>query len=197
MEEKKESQVTACASFDATQIETQVVSALADRFLRGFEQTHDPDFDEDEDERPSYMRTHPSKSLAVSLREQVRKSIADEVSAAITNEVRAELRAQVKAALEAMAAGGMPRFNQYGEPMSPEPWPKVIGQALEGLTKSKDSYNRNSPELVTLARKVFEEAIGKTITAELDHVKKAIRQAVDEQLSGTVIKTLREAVGLR
>lgn len=197
MEEKKESQVTACVSFDATQIETQVVSALADRFLRGFEQTHDPDFDENEDERPSYMRTLPSKSLAVSLREQVRKAIADEVSAAITNEVRAELRAQVKAALEAMAAGGMPRFNQYGEPMSPEPWPKVIGQALEGLTKSKDSYNRNSPELVTLARKVFEEAIGKTITAELDHVKKAIRQAVDEQLSGTVIKTLREAVGLR
>jgi len=197
MEEKKEPQVIASVSFDATQVETQLVSALADRFLRGFEQTHDPDFDEDEDERPSYMRTHPSKPLAESLRAQVRKAIADEVSAAITNEVRAELRAQVKAALEAMAAGGMPRFNQYGEPMSPEPWPKVIGQALEGLTKSKDSYNRNSPEFVNIVRKVFEEAIGKTITAELDHVKKAIRQAVDEQLSGTVIKTLREAVGLR
>lgn len=194
--EEKDPQVIASVSFDARKIEEQVVAEIAARVMLGFEQTHDPDFDEDDD-RPSWQRTRPSKSLAGALREQVRKAVADEVTRAITEEVRADLRAQVKGAIETMAATGMPVFNQYGEPQQPTPWPKVIRESLEGLTKSKDSYNRNTPELVKIAVKVFEEAIGKTITAELEHVKKTIRQAVDEQLSGTVVKALRDAVGLR
>lgn len=190
--ETKDPELTVTAKIDGRAVEEQVVHALADRILRGLEQTHDPDFDEDE---PSvYRRLQPSKNLADALRVQVKAAIAAEVSKAFNDEVRKELRTHVKAAIQDVADRGMPSFNRYGERQEAHPWPKVIAEALEGLTK-KSGYH--DPESQKIAREVFTEVITKAMNVEVDALKKKIREAVDEQLSGSVIKALREAVGLR
>lgn len=182
-------------AFDARQIEAQTVHEVATRIMEGLKHTHDPDFEEDD--RPRYSM-RPSKNLAVALRAQVKEAIAAEVSKAFDDAVREELRAHVKAAIQDIADRGMPTFNRYGEKLEATPWPKVIAEALEGLTKPPSgSYGNADTEAKKIARTVFENVITKAVTAELEEVRKRIRTAVDEQLSGSVIKALREAVGLR
>lgn len=134
-------------------------------------------------------------SFEEALRNRVSKMLDEKLAEILTDSLNDQLRQIVKARIEEMAEQGMPEFNRYGE-MSFTPWSKAISRALEGLTK-KGSSSYDEPKITSIAREAFKENITKILASEAENIKSVIRSAVDEQLSGTVIKTLREAVGLR
>lgn len=56
-------------------------------------------------------------------------------------------------------------------------------------------YNKSSA--ADIAEKAFEKHVKAAFREETEAVRARVRAYVDEQLAGTVVKALREAVGLR
>lgn len=173
------------------EIEEQVVCALVKSIAGG--KVEKGYYDSDGEWIDRKVSGYPP-SFEESLRNRVSKMLNEKLAEILTDGLEDQLHQIVKARIEEIAEQGMPEFNRYGE-MSFTPWSKAVSRALEGITTKKASYD--VPKVVSIAHEAFKENITKVLAAEAENIKSVIRAAVDEQLSGTVIKTLREAVGLR
>ena len=176
------------------EIEDQVVCALVQSIAKG--KVKQGYVDEDGEWHPLEVKS--PNTFENELRNRVSKMLDEKLAEVLNDSLKSQLQEILKARVEEIAARGLPEFDRYGE-MTFTPWSKAISLALHSLTKlpkGSSSYN-NEPKLVSIAREAFKENIVKVLKEEGENVKVAVRAAVDEQLSGTVIKTLREAIGLR
>jgi len=174
-------------------IEEQVVCALVKSIAGAkVEQGY---YEEDGEWVPRKV-SRPALSFEETLRNRVSKMLDEKLAEVLTIELEDQLRQIVKTRIEEIAEQGMPEFNRYGE-MSYTPWSKAISRALESITKKNGSSSYDQPKVVSIAQEAFKEHVITVLKEESENIKAAVRAAVDEQLSGTVIKTLREAIGLR
>lgn len=193
--EEDDSKVSVQFYLNREEIEDQVVCALVQSIAKG--KVKQGYVDEDGDWHPLEVKSSNS-TFENELRNRVSKMLDEKLAEVLNDSLKSQLQEIVKARIEEIAASGLPEFDRYGE-MTFTPWSKAISLALHSLTKlpkGSSSYN-NEPKLVSIAREAFKENIVKVLKEEGENVKVAVRAAVDEQLSGTVLKTLREAIGLR
>lgn len=138
---------------------------------------------------------YPSK-LSEKLQARIEARLEEVVESAIGDEFKAMVRARVEPVIESAVASGFPRFDRDGRALAPEPFAAYVRGAIDGMFKSTGHYSRKS-EATEIAEKLFREHVEKAFKEELEAIRSRVRSYVDEQLAGTVIKSLREAVGLK
>lgn len=135
----------------------------------------------------------------VRFRERIEKKIEARIDALLDEALRGflveNIRARVEPMIDEAVASGFPRFDEYGTPRGTTTWQATIREAIDGLFKGQGYGSRSWASDV--AKKAFEEHAAKAFKAEAEAIRAKVREYVDEQLAGTVVKALREAVGLR
>lgn len=131
------------------------------------------------------------------IKKRVEKELDARIGAALDAALQDDLRARVLPRIEQVVREGFPRFNEWGDPTGTMTWEQAVKGALDSLFKPNGSgYSRDS-WAVKAAKEAFEKTAAATFKAEVETIRAKVRAYVDEQLSGAVVKALREAVGLK
>jgi len=194
MEDNKSEKFSVDISLNREEILDQVVCVLVRSLAEGKVERSSGYYDPDGDWVDTDIKVSPGGTFEQTLRNRVSTMLDKRLAEVLNESLKSQLRDMVKSRLEEIAEKGLPEFDRYGE-MRFTPWSKAVAVALEGLTKKSSSYD--DPKISTIAKDAFREKITKVLEEESTKIKATIRAAVDEQLSGTVIKTLRDAIGLR
>jgi hypothetical protein len=129
----------------------------------------------------------------------VEKRIGDHVDELIDTIAREQIEALVGAQIAAVAAEGFPVFDRDGCSHGREPFAAYVRKAIDGMFSKHSKHNNFSSrsQATTLAEEAFRVQVQAAFQDEIEAVRTRVREYVDEQLAGTVVKALREAVGLR
>ena len=135
-------------------------------------------------------------SLVRSVRSAVDAEIKKSVRSAVQEMVQKELDARVRVLVEEQLAGGFPIYDLYGQVIRHEPFDIFVRRSLEQMFDQQS--NRSSRTVgAEIARDAFSKHIEKAMKDEMELLRDKIRQSVNEKLSADVVKTLRDAIGLR
>ncbi|HHH29091.1 MAG TPA: hypothetical protein ENK57_12210 [Polyangiaceae bacterium] len=143
--------------------------------------------DEDEFEYESEFNGH--------LQELVEKRISERVNRIVDELARERVEELVATQIDAVVAEGFPYFDRDGRSKGAEPFAVYVRKAIDAMFAKKSHYQASSASRI--AEKAFDKHVSKAFEDEIKTVRKRVRSYVDEQLSGAVVKSLREAVGLR
>lgn len=140
----------------------------------------------------------PGDRFRKRIEEKVEARINKLVAEAFDGYLAETIRARVEPKIDAAIAEGFPRFNEYGEAIGTTTWAAVVQEGLARLLgKNERGYYGRDSWAVKAAKEAFNKHAAAAFAAEIETIRKRVREYVDEQLAGTVVKALREAVGLR
>ena len=161
-----------------------IVRECVDQIVRGGRY----DYDDWETESASGFRERMQQLIESRVNERV-----DD----LVNELALErVRELVGERIEAAVAEGFPVYDRDGRRTGVEPFAAYVRQQIDRMFEKRSDFGRHSNVSVTLAEKAFAAHVQEAFKAEAESVRAKVREWVDEQLAGAVIKSLREAVGL-
>ena len=136
--------------------------------------------------------------FATTMQKKIDARLTDVVESAIDEGIESliqeTIHAKIVPMLDAAVARGFAERDRYGDVVRQRPFETYVQASIDGLFQKS---NYNDSWAVKAGREAFEKHVEAAFKAETDRVRKAVRKYVDEQLSGAVVKSLREAVGLR
>jgi uncharacterized protein (DUF2267 family) len=135
---------------------------------------------------------------------RLHKKVAEMVANVVRERIDPRLEELVDARLEKVVdtifAEGWQRTDEWGHEKGPRLTVEKRVDAALSYAPKPDNFHYNRRERTPLEKavdKVLGDEIPKMVREETEKVQKLMRKAIDKQLSGSVVKSLRDALGLR